>query len=296
MILAGNLENPEVVEMNCQEARESMSAFYDGELPPEQEALMSDHINSCETCADEFTAFNSLSTITKELPLREPPSELWSDIERALDSGESVQRVEKTPRPNRRPATLLVVAATVLVVIGVSWIVYQKTHDHDGHDELAVNMAHYVEVFRKDPNEAQQYLLSTYGNQSTNVAEATKQLGYRPSVADALPERYTVDAMYVMDMPCRKCVQCLCKRDDGKLLAIFEHDEDQPMWFGDRSAITARCGDTECQVVQMNGQLAFTLKRGARHITVVGAESLEEVQKLVDAFGQNGSIAAPGSS
>lgn len=274
--------------MNCQETRESMSAFYDGELPPEQESMMSDHIDGCKSCAEELSDFNSLSAMTKERRPSEPPAEMWSDIERVLDSGESVQRVELARQSNRRVAMLFVVAATVLVAIGVSWIVYQKTHDHGSHDELAVNMAHYVEVFRKDPNEAQQYLLATYDNQSASVEEATKQLGYRPAVGDALPEGYAVDAMYVMDMPCCKCVQCLCKRDDGKLLAIFEHDEDQPMWFGDRPAISARCGDAECHVVQMNGQLAFTLKRGARHITVVGAESLEEVQKLVDSFGQNG--------
>jgi anti-sigma factor RsiW len=290
------LKNPEVIEMNCQEARENMSAFHDGELPPEQEGLMSEHINSCEACAEELAGFNSLSMMTKELRRPEPPSEMWSDIEQALDSGESIQRAERAQRPNRRLATLLVVAATVLVAIGVSWIVYQKWHAHGSHDELAVNMAHYVEVFRKNPKEAQQYLLATYDNESAGVNEATKQLGYRPAVADSLPERYAVDAMYVLDMPCCKCVQCLCKRDDGKLLAIFEHDEDQPMWFGDRPAISARCGDAECQVVQMNGQLAFTLKRGAHHITVVGAESLVEVQKLVDAFGQNGPSTAVDSS
>lgn len=282
--------------MNCQEARESMSAFYDGELPSEQEALMSDHINSCETCADEFAAFSSLSTMTKELPLREPPAGLRSDIERALDSGESVQQIKRAPRPNRRVVMLFVVAATVLVVIGVGWMVYHKEHDHGTHDELAVNMAHYVDVFRKDPNEAQRYLLATYDSQSANVAQATQQLGYRPAVADALPERYTVDAMYVMNMPCCKCVQCLCKRDDGKLIAIFEHDEKQPMWFGDRPAIDARCGDKDCRLVQMNGQLAFSLKQGARHITVVGAENLEEMQEFVDSFGQNLSGAAPDSS
>lgn len=282
--------------MNCQEVRESMSAFYDGELPPEQEGLMSDHINSCEACAEKLAGFNSLSAMTKERRLPEPRSEMWPDIERALDSRESVQRVELARRPNRWLATLLVVAATVLVAIGVSWIVYWKTHDHGSHDEMAVNMAHYVEVFRKDPNKAQQHLLETYDNEFTNLAEATKRLGYRPAVADSLPERYAVDAMYVMNMPCCKCAQCLCKRDDGKLLAIFEHDEDQPMWFGDRPAIDARCGDKECRVVQMNGQLAFTLKRGTRHITVVGAESLEEVQKLVDSFSQNRVGTAPDSS
>jgi len=282
--------------MNCQQARKSMSAFYDGELPPEQVGLMSEHINRCEACAEEMARFNDISVMTKELPLPELPAELWSDIERSLDSEELSERPDRTRRPARRLATLIVIAATVLVVIGVNWILFSKKHGHGDHDELAVNMARYVEVFGKDPNKAQQYLLATYDSQSANADEATKQLGYRPAVVDALPERYTVDAMYVMDMPCCKCVQCLCKRDDGKLIAIFEHNEDQPMWFGDRPAIRARCGDADCHVVQMNGQLAFTVKRGKRHITVVGAESLQEVQELVDSFDRNDQSPAIDSS
>lgn len=273
-----------------------MSAFYDGQLSLDVEGRLSEHIAACEACAGEFAAFKTLSTMTKEIEFPQPSPGLWSEIQRTLDSDQRVQRTGKVGRPNRRLEAMPAIAASILIAIGISWFVFLGTQKHGDQGELAVNIAKYGEQFRKDPEKAQKNLLAKYGSRFADINEATRQLGYRPAVADALPKRYALNAMYVMDTPCCKSVQCLCKRNDGKLLAVFENDEDQPISFGNRPAIDTSCGGKPCRVVQMDGQLAVTWKQGARHITVVGAESLEDIQELVESLGQSDRSKVPGPS
>ena len=78
--------------------------------------------------------------------------------------------------------------------------------------------------FASSPETAQNLLLAKYDGRSVSISEATRQLGYQPAVAAGLPHRYAREAMYVLEMPCCKCVQTICRRDDGKVLAIFEHE------------------------------------------------------------------------
>ena len=65
-------------------------------------------------------------------------------------------------------------------------------------------------------------------------------------------------------------------------MAIFEHDDDESDWFGDRSESAAICHGTRCSLVNLsNNLLAATWRRGQRFITVVGARDRSEIERLV---------------
>ena len=85
-------------------------------------------------------------------------------------------------------------------------------------------------------------------------------------------------------MPCCTCVQSLCKRTDGTTVAIFEHDNAQPDWFGRRQTNTIDCAGQCCTLVRVDSQLAATWQFGQRHITVIGARDVTEIDKLAAAF------------
>ncbi len=88
-----------------------------------------------------------------------------------------------------------------------------------------------------------------------------------------------------MKMPCCTCVQCLCKRSDGSVIAIFEHDdEEMTEWFGDRPAMAANCSGKRCSLVEVNDRIAASWKRDKRHITVVGIRDVAELTELVAWF------------
>jgi hypothetical protein len=139
-----------------------------------------------------------------------------------------------------------------------------------------------LDEFENRPEEAQQILLTSYEGRPTSLQEAASVLGYLPVVAKGLPPGYTLDQAYLLKMPCCTCTQVVCRKVDGHSIAIFEHDTDQPMWFGHRPTLDCICHDMPTSVVQVGDQLAATWKIGQRFITIIGANDLEEVTQFVE--------------
>ncbi|MFV1965053.1 MAG: hypothetical protein ACC628_06490 [Pirellulaceae bacterium] len=83
-------------------------------------------------------------------------------------------------------------------------------------------------------------------------------------------------------MPCCVCIETVFRRNDGgKLLAVFEHAEAQPMWFGDGPQIKAYCNGKPTRIVQRDGQLVVSWKQDQRYVTVIGMRDVEEVTRLM---------------
>ncbi len=72
--------------MNCEEAQERLSAYFDGELPSPVQVSVADHIKSCAICARELEGFEKLSQIASGLGRPEPPAGLWNEMEKKLDA------------------------------------------------------------------------------------------------------------------------------------------------------------------------------------------------------------------
>ena len=177
-----------------------------------------------------------------------------------------------------RPVTLI--AALFLVVVTLGYFGYHNWSGHD-HDELTADFSEYLDAFRDEPGEAHLVLVNKYGGKAVDLGRAHVQLGYRPMLAEGLPDGYTIETSFVMEMPCCKCIKTICKRSDGGTLAVFEHDDEQPVWFGDRPSTQTECGGESCMLTQMDSQIAVSWKHGSRHLTVVGANDADEAALLV---------------
>jgi hypothetical protein len=164
------------------------------------------------------------------------------------------------------------------LVLGIGWTGYRMSAPHHKHARV---FGHYLEEFQQDPAGAQKMLLAKYQGEVLDAENAVQQVGYRPAVADGLPEGYSIDSSFVMEMPCCRCVQTLCRRSDGSVLVVFEHDDDQSDWFGGRPGIMANCGGKQCSLVGLDSQLAASWKRGKRYLTIIGARDVAEVDKMV---------------
>jgi hypothetical protein len=64
-------------------------------------------------------------------------------------------------------------------------------------------------------------------------------------------------------------------------LVLFEHDDEETEWFGDRPSNMATCGDKECCLVNLDESIAATWRRGSRWVTAVGVRDEAEVSELV---------------
>jgi hypothetical protein len=261
-----------------------MSAYHDRELSPDEAAQVAAHLADCSSCAEELTSFVQLSGLSRRLTDPPVPAHLWEDVQ---------SKLRGTTRPftmldrfawNHIPSRLIALAATILVAVGIGVVAYNSWFSDGVHDHLAMNFAEYLKDFRQSPEAAQQILLANYNGRPITLNEATTTLGYEPLAAKGLPQGYSFDKAYLLDMPCCTCAQIVCKNKEGESIAIFEHDIDQPVWFGDRPTVDCLCHDVPTSVIQFGDRLAATWKEGERHVTIIGATDLDEVTEFVASF------------
>lgn len=267
--------------MQCREVVELLSAYYDGELPSDEAAAVANHVAVCDNCAAELQTLNKLSDLTMKLDQALPPPHVWPRIAAQLNSSQSpVAATAASARHARRKALLAVVA---LLLVGLTWIAYAQWQARE-HQHLLADFGHFLDRFKQAPDEAQRDLVKSYSGVPVEIPEAIRELKYRPAVADGLPADYEPAQAYLLRMPCCRCLQVCYLRKDGGTLCVFEHDEDQPAWFGDRPSSSKVCSGKPTRLVQVNGCLAATWQQERRHITVIGAKDIEEVSLLIAHF------------
>lgn len=272
--------------MNCNEVKNLLSAYCDSELRGELHDQVRQHVEGCADCRNELNGFDRLSQLASSATVLPPSSELWMQIANGLDS-------DKAPTTTSRPLTSprsatswstrrwAVLAATVLVAVSVGVVGYRLLFPSGEHHQFLAVFGEYLDRFNSDPHDAELFLLSQYQHQSVQPAVAVDRVGYRPIVADGLPDGYSLVSTHVMKMPCCICVQCLCERADGTMLAIFEHDDEEPDWFGSRPTVNVICQSKKCALVELPRSIAASWKSGERHVTIIGAKDLTEVHNLV---------------
>jgi hypothetical protein len=269
--------------VNCPEIQERLSAYHDSELSPDEAAQVADHLAACSTCAEELACFNQISGLSQLLTDPPVPSPMWSELQAKLDvSTQAKASVDKTlPQPFK--GKIFALAATFLVAVGL-WGAYKVWFSTDEQHHLAMNFAGYLDEFLERPDTAQQILLAKYDGQPITLTEATKRLGYEPVAAKGLPLGYSINEVHLLKMPCCTCAQVLCTNEAGNSIAIFEHDIDQPVWFGDRPSEKCLCHEVPTDVKQIGNQFAATWKEGNRFITIIGATDIDEISDFVAQF------------
>lgn len=294
---------------DCKTVQPYLSAYHDGELSAGQAATVAQHVEACESCASELRAFESLGSAFAQAPIPAKRDDLWQRIERELSkANEPVtlsRRFSVWVRESPYGAGLVSMAASILLLLGFGlWYGGNNKHEmagngramamhgNDGHthdDEMSAEhmvefasvMDDYLQKLPSDPDGAEQMLLTKYDGEKVDTEGAVKLVGYRPIVSGGLPEGYSLASTSVLKMPCCTCVKAVCKRDDGSTLVLFEHDDEETAWFGDRRQSMAMCGDKDCCLVDLDSSIAATWKQGTRSVTAVGVRDQDEVAKLV---------------
>lgn len=267
--------------MNCSEVQELLSAYYDEELVDERRNQVAAHVATCDVCARTLAEFKSYSDGFAGLTQPEVPAAIWDGIARqmvepARDIG------SQGGKSLWRNPTVLSLAASVLLLLGVGfWVGGHSDHSDRHHAEFVATMDEYLSTLATNPKQAEEFLLNKYNGQTVQPDDAVKLVGYRPAVASGLPDQYTLASTSVMTMPCCTCVKAVCKRQDGSTLVLFEHDDEETEWFGERPSSMAMCGDKECCLVDLDANIAATWQQGSRWLTAVGVRDQAEVSELV---------------
>ena len=270
--------------MRCPEFSGLLSAYHDGELPADRDAAVAAHVAQCPECAAELKMFHQLSDLTTKLDDLVPPREVWQKIETRLDT-----KISDGPKSisgrSRRLSRRTMLAMGCLLTVGMSSVTCFVLHTHDKH-HAAVNLGPFIDLFDRSPKDAQEHLLASYTGQRVSLAEAVKELKYRPAAANEMPPDYELSEANLLQMPCCRCLEVCWLRKQGGMLCIFEHERDQFVQFGDRDVSSTVCGGNPTRVVQMDGRLTATWQQNRHYITVVGAEDIAEISRLMIHFEQ----------
>ena len=70
--------------MNCQEVRENLSAYLDGELDKQKSSNMAAHLLACTHCRRECEQLQMVNALWQQLPEIEPPPEFISGLNKRL--------------------------------------------------------------------------------------------------------------------------------------------------------------------------------------------------------------------
>ena len=107
--------------MTCADCTQSLGAYVDGELPPDEATEMEKHIRSCADCSAAHSALIAISSRLKGSLMRyDAPDVLKARIRASLASAEDLTaspRVGLTSRWNRTRWTSLVAAAVAVAVV-----------------------------------------------------------------------------------------------------------------------------------------------------------------------------------
>lgn len=147
--------------MNCLTAEEQFSAYLEDELDYQAVRAFEAHLNTCESCRQEFTLFRESLNLLHQLPQIEPSTE----FDAALQVHLSDTKVEPIPfwqrilEPFHGQIRLALSGISVLLVIATGFYFYQKTQIKPQPVEIAAapetlrraSLAEGREVERQQP-------------------------------------------------------------------------------------------------------------------------------------------------
>lgn len=274
--------------MNCDIVEEHLSAYIDEELDAAACLQLKEHVEQCDACRGLMSEYHSMGVLMRRSERIVDTEAVWEQVSLKLETPVvTLASTESQWRAwaSRYGTSILAAAAGVLILVSALRYAAPDNHDtasalHD-HAAMAVDFAEVFRSARTEPQLALSKLSEKYDGRELNTEEATQYLGYQPALFKSVPEGFTRVSTHVLNMPCCKCSATICERSDGTSLIVFEHRDEQPIWFGDSPSIKTQCAGMPCKIIESAGQLAVSWRNQDRQMTIVGADDLTEVNHWV---------------
>lgn len=103
--------------MTCQQCREQLSDYLEGDLPAELQAQVAAHLDGCAECARVFEELRTVVAAVRSLPEVEPPPGLQERLQAALRAGSAQPRARRFELRLRYLSSALAAAAVLLLMV-----------------------------------------------------------------------------------------------------------------------------------------------------------------------------------
>lgn len=273
---------------DCTTIRDLLSPYYDGELDEASRREVEQHLLTCDWCRAALADFEKLSELANELPAIDPPKAIWSELSGHLQRDQTEPAKTATvdsdtrhaetisfPWFRRIPPRALAAAAALLII--ASFAVGYSLLSHDDHELIRREITWLAENLNRE--DAADYLPRKYDGQPVDPERFEPQYGYRPVAFRSLPDGYAIENAHVMEMPCCRCIQRVCRKPDGSRVVILEHDNAEHGLMENSQAMM--CNGVECHCAELDGKMVASLKQDGRTVTVIGELKKDDLDQLV---------------
>jgi hypothetical protein len=268
--------------MNCNWFEDRLSAYIDNELVDEEIRQLELHCQDCESCRSVVLRYRSMGTLMRQSEPSVNIDGIWERVAARLDDSPIVSVSIKSQKKYWANAILVAAAS-----IGIVWFVARNNppskHGDASHDHasLAVDFQDVIRSAKKEPKAAIAKLVAKYRGEELDFETTANYLGYEPAIFKSVPVGFARVSTHVLNMPCCKCTASICERQDGTSMIVFEHKDEQPLWFGDCPSIETQCSGRTCKIVESSGQLAVSWTNADRQLTMIGANDLTEINDWI---------------
>ncbi len=298
--------------MNCSCVLDHLSAYIDGELATSMRDDVQQHIDHCESCANEVASFRQLGELVSSFGEPPIPPPNWEQFSQRVNCPVAIatDATRQHRPPGRHPivwiagiGALVALAASLMLVAG--WRT-PLINDHDSmvrpSDAVTLNLQPVLEGFRTATSSAVSHLTSQFVSQDVTMHQAEVSFG-RPTYVNMaaheqmLPGDATITSTKLLSFPycnCPRgqctcgpngcnCVVSVCERPDGSSYLVLENCISQPISFGDLKVELVQREGREVKQVTVDGTRSITFDRptGGVTVTVVGLRDEAEIQTLL---------------
>ncbi len=271
--------------MNCDQVSEKLSAFIDDELSPQEQVQIQQHVSMCVSCRSQTEQFVAIGDLMRRSEATEVALPSWEVVEQGLVRAAILPVETKVDQSKWIYAALATAASLALLWFALSSLRKERHGEHElaehAHTNMTVDFQDVLQLAQTNPKTAIGKLIAKYDGKELDRSATIDYLGYEPALFKALPVGFTRTSTHVLNMPCCKCSATICQRSDGSSLVVFEHKEEQPVWFGEAPSIETQCAGRTCRIIESAGNLAVAWKNNGRQLTLIGARDNTEADQWV---------------
>lgn len=207
--------------MNCQEIRDQLGAYVDGELPPASAADVGAHLAACGACSREYAEIRALAEqLGAAAAEGTAPPGLWTAIERGLDR--SVGKAGRLISLGRRG--LAIAAGFALLAGTVTFVVVLLSGGVKTVRATQIDYGMLLDGVQTDTDAAVQRFLACYRAERIEPEHAAALAPrLRFAVPAELPYGYRREAVYRLRLGRQPGVVACYRRADGEPLVCFFH-------------------------------------------------------------------------
>jgi hypothetical protein len=260
--------------MTCEQVRELLGRYHDGELGAAERAVVAGHLNDCAACPAWLEAIGELGDLTRALSEPEPPANLWEKLSVVLGP------VSAAPvRPARRRLRLwrvAALAALMLVCLATGWFAHGRLGwgnvpeggGGTGDDVLPVEA-----------------LVSAREGEPVSLQEAAHRVGFRVLGVSDLPEGCCMQGCCLCKAGCCDLVQCkfLCR---GEPVLLVQGGSEHHVRYDHRPTVEMQVNGKPARLIQCDGCLACCWKAKGTVLTLIGPRELSQLSQLVASVDQ----------